>query len=456
MPDGRLSQGEVIEPELQEVVTSGARERPTPQDVIRAFMMILGRPPESQAAIEHHCRLDNLATLGETLIRSAEFRTRYLHQLLPQPSLLAPVERGAASRGLVGLAQLDFGAAGDGAPWLLGEWAIGEDDGRWTLGRRSMLRLAVPPGYEEFLLRLAVRPFHAPKTLAIECGGIVVLRERVSRSAVLTVRIAGEMVQAGSLTLTLLHDDAERPCDVSASGDSRLLALKLRRAWLEAAEPEGPPLAASAVATRFESLGEECDFGLFQSGLQHEPLSLLRYSTVRLPELITAIDTRFDGFAEAGTTTIRASGNGEYLIEEASTRLVGHTGRRLNGSMPVDEASLLRTQTARLGLLKRLLNQRLDGGDTIFVLRQAASEPLSAVLPLWQALRRRGDNTLLWVTDAEPGRPCGTVTMIDDGLMQGYIDPWQEREVRSATRMLAWQVVCRRAFRLWSRTARPG
>ena len=59
--------------------------RPTPQDVVRAYLLIFGRLPESESTIALHCQSPDLATLGERLVRSAEFRVRYGHELAPAP-----------------------------------------------------------------------------------------------------------------------------------------------------------------------------------------------------------------------------------------------------------------------------------------------------------------------------------------------------------------------------------
>ncbi len=423
--------------------------RPTPQDVIRAYMLILGRPPESEDTIALQCKLPDIAALGDRLIRSAEFRLRHGHELAQaQPEL--PVPRPAPGS-LVGVAALDF-AAGGNAGGVLGEgWSKAEPDGRWAVDGGSTLRITDVPAHEEYLLRLWLKPFAAPRALAIEAGGITILDQLVTADTVLSLRIAGELVGPDrTLSLRLRHPRASRPCDLSASGDERFLAVFVRRAVLEAIDRGGAPPSPYALAPGFESLGVECDFGLYEGKIGHEPPSLFRYSSVALPALAAAIETRFDGFPQPLATEIVVGRNGEYLIRDTALGLRGHTGARVSAEMPVDEAALLQRQLARLRFLKRLLNQRLDVDGTIFVYRSSQEVPLSAVLPLWQAIRRRGDNALLWVSDAGPERPCGTVELIEDGLLHGAIDPWTERTQVLPQRVLAWSILCRRALRLWA------
>ncbi len=422
-------------------------DRPSPQDVVRAYLLILGRRPESQATIDAQCALPDLVALGEQLLCSDEFRARFAHELLSAP---LPVAAAARPATIVPLLRLMCGAGGD-AEGLLGEgWSVGELDGRWTVGAESVLRLPVAAAHEEYLLRLELKPYHTPKMLRVEAGGVTVLHERVRHQTVLVIRIAGELVSAdGMLRLRLRHAAPERPCDHSSSRDDRALAVKLVAVSLEGLDRGGPPVDPGALAAGFESLGEDCAFGFYETAIGRTSVSLLRYNSVALAQLVQLLENRLEGFPDAGRACLAAGSGDEYIFREGSIGLVGHTGFSRRGELAADEGLLLRRQLKRMLFLKRMFNQRVDGDGTIFVYRAFGPEPLGAVLPVWQALRRRGRNALLWVCDADELRPCGSVERLEDGLLRGYVDPTLAGIDLGSPRMLAWAVICRRAWRLW-------
>ncbi len=428
-------------------LTSSVEARLRPEDVVSAYLLILGRRPESQATIDAQCALPDLATLGERLLRSAEFRARFRHELLSLPEV-APSVPPASPATVVPLRRLALGAGGEAAA-LLGEgWSVGEQDGRWTIGAESLLSLPDVPAHEEYLLRLELKPYHTPKMLQLEVAGITVLRERVRRETVLAVRIAGELISADR-TLRLRHAAPERPCDHSSSRDGRALAVKVRSVSLEGLDGGAPPAEARALAPGFESLGDDCAFGFYESVIGHQPVSLFRYNSVPLPQLVELLENRLDGFPRPDSAALVVGKGNEYVFHERSIGLIGHTSFSCRGALPTDEGLLLARQLKRMLFLKRMFNQRVDGDGTIFVYRPFVEEPLGAMMPVWRALRRRGRNALLWVCDADEQRPCGSVERLEDGLLRGAIDPALEGTELGSPRMLAWAVLCRRAYRLW-------
>lgn len=423
-------------------------DRPTPLDVIHAYMLILGRRPESQAIIDAQCALPDLMALGERLLRSSEFRARYGHELLTERP--APPPRVGKPGALVVLQRVELGTGGGGEACLGEGWGRAERGGRWTCGGRSVIRFAAVPVHEDYLLRLVVKPYRRPRLLVVAAAGVTVLRELVRKETTLLLRVAGELVAPDrTLTLHLPHDEPERPCDYSPSSDDRALAWWVQSASLLALGQSEPAPPAAALAPGFESLGESCDFGSFETAVGSEPPSLFRYNSVDLGALIRVIEDRLEGFPQASAVSLRLARDNGFVVEDASIGLTGHVGIKRHVDIALDEAALLQRQVARLRFLKRLFNQRVDGDGTIFVYRSFSPQPVGAVLPLWQALRQRGRNALLWVCDADDTRPAGTVELVENGLLRGYMDPALAGLDLRSPRMLAWTILCRRAFRLW-------
>ena len=149
-------------------------------------------------------------------------------------------------------------------------------------------------------------------------------------------------------------------------------------------------LTIPEIALKFESLGENCEFGLFQRRCDAEPLGLLRFSSTFMRNLIRGIDSGFDGLGAIEDIDPRLEGTPrkEYMIHEKKFGLVYHTfvyeGQR--------SVWLMREQeSARLKFLRRKFMEELEVSDKIFVYkfaRQRLGGGDSAVAygaePLWR------------------------------------------------------------------------
>lgn len=72
--------------------TKGVKSGISPEDVVFAFRMILGREPESDEAIHAHLSLGTLENLGAALMSSEEFKAKHLQaQFAESKWIVAPV-----------------------------------------------------------------------------------------------------------------------------------------------------------------------------------------------------------------------------------------------------------------------------------------------------------------------------------------------------------------------------
>jgi hypothetical protein len=353
-----------------------------------------------------------------------------------------------------------FGTAGNRLAFLGGGWAPSETEFTWAVGAESHLVFPRHEAGQDYVLTLDVVPFvHMPELpsqrLIVSVNDSVVGSTNLSRPTLLGYRIpAGLTRGADRVVVTLQHPDAARPSDFSAIEDDRQLAfavteVKLYRIPASAGGrlPAGlilglaqdrafgagghvdlaewalsrTGLTIPEIALKFESLGENCEFGLFQRRCDAEPLGLLRFSSTFMRNLIRGIDSRFAGLGEPEDIDPRLEGEvpKEYMIHEKKYGLVYHTfvyeGQRSVWLMRQQEA-------ARLKFLRRKFMEELEAADKIFVYKLGSGVSEEEILPLYMALRRYGDATLLWVVAAERGRPAGTVEVMMPGLFKGYID----------------------------------
>jgi hypothetical protein len=375
---------------------------------------------------------------------------------------------------------ISFASTGNSLAFLGGGWARSEPGFTWCVGPESHLILPRFKPADEYILTLDVIPFtHPPQTpsqrLVVSINDTIVGSCELCRPTLIGYRIpAGLARQADRVIVTLQHPDAVRPRDFGDSGDDRFLALALSEAKLyRRSEPDFalpsplptglmlgvpnacPPdltqwttartgLALPDLALKFESVGENCEFGLFQRRCEAEPLGLLRFSSTFLRNLIRGID---DGFAELGAPDaieprLEGAPRREFMIHERRYGLVYHTfvyeGER--------SVWLMREQeSARLKFLRRKFIEELEAAEKIFVYRFSGPVSQEEIVPLHMALNRHGPATLLWVVPAEALRPPGTVEILAPRLMKGYIDRFAPEDNAHDLSFDGWLRVCANA-----------
>ena len=384
---------------------------------------------------------------------------------------------------------IGFGATGNSSGFLAGGWAPAEPAFAWAVGPESLVVVPNVVAADEYILTLDVIPFvHTPELpsqrMIVSVNDVVVGSSTLSRPSLLGYRIPATLVdETGRLSIVLLHPDAARPEDFEESADRRALAFSVSEARLyrvtvdESAHrwrlPPGlmisgtgrydfsarrrPDLARwvadrtgldlPRLAMKFESIGENCEFGLVQRHCDAEPLGLLRFSSTFLRRLIRGLDDGFAGLGDPDDIDPRLEGEAprEFMIHEKNYGLVYHSfvyeGERSNWLMREQEC-------ARLKFLRRKFLEELEIGEKIFVYKRNMPVSEEEILPLFLSLRRHGGNTLLWVVPAERDRPAGTVEVAMPGLLKGDIDRFAADENAHDFSFDGWMRVCANAYTL--------
>jgi hypothetical protein len=382
---------------------------------------------------------------------------------------------------------ISFASAANSLAYLGGGWARSEPEFTWTIGSESHLLFPPLKPADEYVLTLDVIPFiHPPEApaqrLIVSISDTVVGSCNLSRPTLLGYRIRAAVArQSERMVVTLQHPDAVRPKDFGDSDDDRYLAFavseaklyrvlnlsQLRRRYLPAGLMLGSAPERDAVgdlpigdwadwatartgltipelAFKFESVGENCEFGLFQRRCDAEPLGLLRFSSTFMRNLIRGVESAFADLGEQEDIEPRLEGGPrrEFMIHEQKYGLVYHTfvyeGERSLWLMREQEA-------ARLKFLRRKFIEELEAGEKIFVYRYGEHAATEEILPLLMALTRHGPATLLWVVPAERGRPAGSVEVLMPGLMKGYIDRFAPQDNAHDLSFDGWLRLCANA-----------
>ena len=199
------------------------------------------------------------------------------------------------------------------------------------------------------------------------------------------------------------------------------------------------------LVLNFESLGDNCELGLVQRMAGAEPLGLLRFAGTPLRHLLRAMDARFAGIADPESVRLQPE-HGEYMIRLTKYDFIYHADAKIG---TVEPETLHRQHVRTVRFLADKLIGDLENPVKIMVFRQ--NEPLSAtdLVDLRAALSRFGASTLLWVAEACPGHPPGTVDAIDSCFMVGYVRRLATRENVPDLDAASWLTVLRRAWALW-------
>jgi hypothetical protein len=374
---------------------------------------------------------------------------------------------------------LAFGRGGAAARHCVSGWSDPEETEIWSIGPLSRLVLPAPPsataGGMPHMLVLHLRPHVVEgklpaQRLRVRANGIEIgaftLARRTTRACLIP---AAALRGRDTVELTFETPDAARPSDLGAGRDNRPLAVALSalRLYPDRFAPrpglgllgddEPIPVDIAAVMRadrmplaelmqRFESIGQNCEFGLVQRRCGAEPLGLLRFASTPLPNLLAALDAGFAGMGTPDTVRAAPSPNGrELMVTDTRYGIVYHAWVKA-GEMTTEAVG--RREARRVPLLARKLLEDLEAGEKIFVFKGMGALADEAVFPLAAALRRHGPNTLLALTLADDTHRAGTVEARAPGFLIGYLDRFAPGEDAHDFLLEQWVAVCRAAYRM--------
>ncbi|MBV8704933.1 MAG: hypothetical protein JO118_14630, partial [Acetobacteraceae bacterium] len=167
----------------------------------------------------------------------------------------------------------------------------------------------------------------------------------------------------------------------------------------------------------FESLGDNCEFGLVQRFVGAEPLGFFRFNYAGLPMLTRMLETEFrDIDRPEDIELVRASAaDTELVVQNRRYGYRYHTFRH-----DPDPTQAREQQLKVIPFLRDKLLADLRAGEKIFVRKGVRSVGEAATLA--RLMRRYGPTTLLWVTPEDEANVRGSVRVLEAGLMQGFMD----------------------------------
>jgi hypothetical protein len=419
-----------------------------------------------------------------------------IQELVPPPE--PPSESAAAPARQV----YSFGQRGDVRPFLGDGWHRGEPNLTWTIANIAHINLPAPIGRGPHMLRMSFTPLVIDggvpgQDFTVLAHGVVLGQFHATAETTLVLPLPEELAHAGdTLPITLHLPDARRPNEFGATTDPRLLGLAFRSIEIEtvgnlaagAASLRGddvaspPPLAESSrfldaapdalpdaiqqelglgvadLLRGFESLGENCEFGIVQRKMGIEVLGLLRFGNVWLSSLLRALSDDFDAATQSSEMAVSVShsvAQPEYIISLPRYRIRWHTFVR---PQDMDEAAVLEREAAKLAYLRRRFLDGLRAARKICLLKREKPMSVAEAMAVFTDLNRRGANSLLCVGLAANGRRSGSVDLLAPGLLRGHIATFAPPDDVESVETADWLRLAANALildRQWRATASP-
>ncbi len=357
---------------------------------------------------------------------------------------------------------IEFGQGDTDACYLGPGWVRNSPDARWSFGRESEIWLNHPGTPRDRILELDLSTETAQRFS-------VLLRKTIIGRAVVEGRTtlsfpaeAALFAAPGPIRLRLQHNPLQ-----GAGGKPQKKSIRLHRLTLGESDgtaicnPTGglSPAAleralnmpASDFIRRFESMGDNCEFGFVQAVCGAEPVGLFRFGAPPLHRLIWCLQNRLEGIGELDNIELYLDNEPpEYWVHEKHADMRYHTfifpHEHPEG---IDQERIRRQQSQRLRLLSRKFLEDLEAGEKIFVCKKSFAPTTDAeLIALHDAMSTYAANTLLWIEPSDTDHPSGTVEILRPGLLKGFTHRfWQDTD-QLETDVDAWLSVCLNAFQI--------
>ncbi|WP_428534462.1 hypothetical protein [Rhodopila sp.] len=379
--------------------------------------------------------------------------------------------------------KITFGRGGNARPHQLYGWNVGEDGFTWTLRHESALSLPKPRsihgGFVEIMLLPLTRP-SGPKCqrVRVRANGEPLGETRLASPALIGFYFHAQSKFDDQFVITIEHPDrfkqspeADAPDFAVAVKSIRVLDLQEPLAhsvsgsshvWhpdvtmddqcLIAAAEEVTGFTVHELMTSFQLVAGDCEFGGVQRACGSDPLGLFRFAGASPFSAVEILDSKFDGIGQDLDPYVAEHGNREWMIRDRRYGLGYHTRMSAN---EVSREQVTRAEKRKVSFLCRLFLEELDARQKIFVCADRFDSPPEAMLPLFLALSRYGQNTLLWITRAVSAHQVGSVEEVLPGLMRGYIDRFTPHAVGSKPSLSGWLSVLTNAWLLNQRSPYP-
>jgi hypothetical protein len=202
------------------------------------------------------------------------------------------------------------------------------------------------------------------------------------------------------------------------------------------------PTSDSELMACFESIGDNCEFGIAQRLAGVERIYLFRFNTINIPNLIEGLETKFERLKNPNDVVAKFANN-EWLISERNYGFDYHT---FDDDQTKSTEDVAQEQFRWMRFMADKFIEWLTP-NRIYVRKGGGPQDEEQVRDLVRALRKHGDITVLWVCKAERPEQIEQVEWLDEGLLRGWIRDFAPYGLVVALTSLAnWLPICRKTW----------
>jgi len=198
------------------------------------------------------------------------------------------------------------------------------------------------------------------------------------------------------------------------------------------------------AARRFESLGDNCEFGFYLREIGIEDGGLLRWAISSPTSVLAGLRGEFAGLFQH--ENLVPHGRGMVIDKQYGFKF--HTEIRLSASNLIEmteyNKKTYEKEKSKFDHLRSKFLERLKGGQTIFVYKVNSGISELECMPIAQELRRLGDGILLIVRLTEDHRLYGKVER-QGPYYVGYIDQFAPYGAAKEISTTVWHDIVRNA-----------
>lgn len=212
----------------------------------------------------------------------------------------------------------------------------------------------------------------------------------------------------------------------------------------ELSQPQPSSLSDRDLMLMFESIGNNCEFGITQRSFGAEPLGLLRFGEVPTFEfLMQSLQDKFEGVGEPQNTRGDIGFAGEHVIYSTKGFRMMHTYVYGSANRPLEQT--VKEMLPRLRYLRRRLIETLTDGSKILVYKRWPDVKDEQIQQLHGALSAYGDNRLLCVRQPSEAHKAGEVYRFSDRVVIGHVPFPEYLSPGVPSDMKSWLSVCMQA-----------
>jgi glycosyltransferase involved in cell wall biosynthesis len=211
----------------------------------------------------------------------------------------------------------------------------------------------------------------------------------------------------------------------------------------------------SELVAHFQSLGDNCEFGIAQRRCGVNESGIFRFArTMDIHDLIRLLDARFEGlFAED-----RLQPRDYSMVEDQHFAIHFHTDAtsvlQQDGSwhcpLPAaEQARIFERERARAAYCAAKTLRHLEAGTRLFIYKCNDTPAMADVTALLACLRRLGDNNLLFVRRSDDPANHGAVALVAPHLYEGQLNAFADYgRVAGDLCVQSWRRLCEATWQL--------